>query len=263
MIGQKHITSWIDANISVLPHFLVFVGDKGSGKRTVSKYVADKLGATYSEIGIKVDDVREVIETASLSATKVLYCFADADNMRPEAKNAMLKITEEPPKNAYFVLTVQDDVSLLDTIKSRAQVFRMAPYSKQELAEYAKLQNYQLDMFEGACMTPGDADVLSTYNATEFLEYVRLVIDNIAEVEPANAFKSASRLAIKSDEGYDLALFWRVFNKLLADNLTADNSRYAVGIIITSEYVNKVQKLGVNKQQLYDSWVFDIRKAWV
>ena len=69
MIGQKHIREFIDLNVDKLPHFIVLIGDKGGGKRTLAKYIAEKLGATYSEVGIKVDDVREVVDTSSLSAT--------------------------------------------------------------------------------------------------------------------------------------------------------------------------------------------------
>ena len=38
--------------------------------------------------------------------------------------------------------------------------------------------------------------------------------------------------------------------------------RNATGIYITCKYLNRVNKLGVNKTQLYDMWVLDIREAW-
>ncbi|MBL1680403.1 hypothetical protein ELD14_28950, partial [Klebsiella pneumoniae] len=81
--------------------------------------------------------VREVIDNSYSCYTKTMYCLSNADNMRSQAKNAMLKITEEPPENAYFCITAIDESSLLDTIKSRAQVLRMNEYLPSEISEYA------------------------------------------------------------------------------------------------------------------------------
>lgn len=264
MIGQSRILNWIDDNIDTLPHFLVFIGDKGSGKRTLAKYVAEKLNAAYSEIGIKVDDVREVVDTSSVSATKVVYCFADADTMKPQAKNAMLKVTEEAPDNAYFILTVVNEGTLLDTIKSRAFVYKLDVYTPDEIEQYAKSKNYNVTNLDIAS-TPYEVDMLYAYGA-EFLDYANLVIDNIAEVEPANAFKSSMKLNIKKDEGYDLSLFLKVVRYLFLKKILSggnDTKKYAAAILVTNKHLGKLSELSVNKQQVYDSWVFQIREALI
>lgn len=262
MIGQENIKSWLE-NCNNFPHFIVLIGERGSGKRTVSKYIASKLSMVYSECEIRTEAVREVIDSAYKSTTKVLYTFADADVMKVQAKNAMLKITEESPENAYFCLTVCDDSTLLDTIKSRAYVIYLENYTNEELAEYyytlTESENKEeCELFSNICSTPGEIDLLTKYGV-EFYDYVKLVADNIAEVEPANAFKSSCKLAIKGDEGYDLKLFWKVF--LYGCTQTWWDKRWAKCAIITCKYLNKVEKVGVNKQQLYDMWVMDIRGA--
>lgn len=263
MIGQKHIREFIDLNVDKLPHFIVLIGDRGGGKRTLAKYIAEKLDATYSEVGIKVDDVREVVNTSSLSATKVLYCFADADNMRPEAKNAMLKITEEAPDNAYFVLTVTNEKSLLDTIKSRAFVFKMQNYTTEELGDYIKLKDYPESNLLFIASTPYEIDMLYLYGK-EFFDYVNLVLDNIAEVEPANAFKSSFKLNIKNEDGYDIVLFFKALRFILINRLFASGeTKYANSILVTSTAIGKLSEMSVNKQQVYDSWVFKIREALI
>ena len=122
------------------------------------------------------------------------------------------------------------------------------------------------ELYPLLCKTPGDADLLHNYEPESFYEYVELVVDNVAEVEPANAFKSAGKLALKSDEGYDLKLFWRAFVQVCLERIEKGPEsviHYCNGIIATTKCLNKVSKLGVNKQQLYDKWVFDIREVWV
>lgn len=268
MIGQKYLLNWANT-VEVFPHFIVLVGERGSGKRTVAKEMAHIIGAVYAECDSKVDTVRDVIDTAYQSNTKVMYCFADADNMKPQAKNAMLKVTEEPPENAYFCLTVTNSRALLTTIRSRAYVFNMAPYTHQELREYYDSKYYGVDIDYSdlvICKTPYEVDKLCEYGK-EFIEYVNLVIDNIAEVESANAFKSAKKLALKNDDGYDLKLFWQCFSNICVERWNVHNLgsalHYAHGVLVTEDALGVLNQLGVNKQQLYDKWTFDIREAWL
>jgi DNA polymerase III delta prime subunit len=70
----------------------------------------------------KVKEVREVVAASMIrpndSELKV-YIFAEADKMRPECQNALLKFTEEPPDYVKIIFTVRSPDLLLDTIKSR------------------------------------------------------------------------------------------------------------------------------------------------
>lgn len=268
MIGQKNILKWVDNNVNSFPHFIVLVGSRGSGKRTLCKTIAHKISSTYTECEIAVDAVREVIDTSYGSHTKVMYCFADADNMRPQAKNAMLKITEEPPENAYFCLTVCDSGTLLDTIKSRAYIINIEEYISSDIGEYS-VDKYNsaykgtLNYFKTFCTTPGEVDLLQSYEPKDFVNYVELVVDNIAQVEPANAFKSSSKLSLGKEDGYDLLLFFKTFIKICEMRIEKNPVYYAKGILATEKYLKFVERQGVNRKQLYDSWVFEIRNVWI
>ncbi len=60
--------------------------------------------------------------------------IADADRMRPEAANALLKILEEPPGNSYFILITDRPNALLPTILSRCQQVRFSPLPEAVIA---------------------------------------------------------------------------------------------------------------------------------
>lgn len=270
--GQEHnrstILDWLEKDI--FPHFVVIVGPRGSGKTILTKYIAEHMKAVYSVSDIKVDAIRDIINTAYTINATVVYHIQNADNMRAEAKNALLKITEEPPKNAYFVMTLENDTNLLNTLKSRAQVMRIEPYPITTLYNYA-LDKYPDDNWTDLLMsivsTPYDVDVLSVYDKTAFIDYVNLVIDNIGSVEPANAFKSANVLQFKDTEvdrtKFDLKLFFSAFVALCEQRIYNGqyDNKWADAVIVTTPYIDKVTKLGVNKQQLYDKWVFEIREV--
>lgn len=273
MVGQEKNIKWVNTAIEndKVPKSIVIIGPKGSGKRTMAKFIAQKLNCVYALSDIKVDAVRQVIDTAYKTTDKVLYCFENADNMKNAAKNALLKVTEEAPTYAWFVMTLMDDSTLLPTIKSRSFVMNMQPYTAEDkrlilssLDTERKLTPEQRSYFIEMANTPYELQKLFEYGQ-DFLDYVEMVADNISVVESANAFKSGNKLALKSnDEGYDLSLFMLAFVQLCIKRITEGKSpiKYASGVPCTSWAYRDSMKLGVNKQQLFDWWVFKLRSVW-
>ena len=275
MIGQHNLQSRIDKLIEnrTFPRFSIFVGPRGSGKKTLAhelenmfnnwRVISDHVNV-YELPDVKIDTIREMITQSYKQIMTMLYIIPDADNMSPAAKNAILKVTEEPPNEAYFIMTLEDENNTLETIRSRGTVFHMDRYTPDEILEFAEKDNDThyvpevRDIITSICDTPGDVITLYNSGIKEFYDYVQLVVDNIAEVSLANAFKIPSKVALKEDaEGYDLRLFWKAFMKI-----SFDIGRYN-GIYTTSKYLQQLRIKGVNKQQLMDNWILEIRELWV
>ncbi len=75
----------------------------------------------------KVDQIRDVSADAYIMPTEAqrkVYVLRQADTMNPAAQNALLKLLEEPPRSASFVLAVERAESLLPTVRSRCEVIR-------------------------------------------------------------------------------------------------------------------------------------------
>ncbi|HEV2916691.1 MAG TPA: DNA polymerase III subunit gamma/tau [Candidatus Babeliales bacterium] len=69
-----------------------------------------------------VDNVRTIIETATLLPLighKKIYLIDEAHMLSKAAFNAFLKILEEPPKTALFILATTDSEKIIDTVRSR------------------------------------------------------------------------------------------------------------------------------------------------
>lgn len=272
MIGQVNLQSRIEQLIEnhTFPRFSILVGPKGSGKKTFANWIITKIvrqeALSYSQVcpDVKIDTIRQIIENAYKTISTNIYVISDADNMSNAAKNALLKVTEEPPNNAYFIMTLEDENNTLETIRSRGTVFHMDRYTPYEIIEYVE-QKYGdtsqgIEIITDICETPGDVDVLVKMGVKEFYDYVQLVVDNIAEVSLANAFKIPSKIALKEDaEGYDLRLFWKAFMKVLVDT---DRTHDFGAITITSKYLQKLRIKGINRQMLIDNWVLEIRELW-
>ena len=86
--------------------------------------------------GIPVDEVRRLKSflglTAGDDAWRVIVVDS-ADDLNPNAANALLKSLEEPPRRAVFVLISSEPSSLLPTIRSRCRRLNMRPLNRADL----------------------------------------------------------------------------------------------------------------------------------
>lgn len=274
MIGQERLRNMFKLFVegNQLPRFSILTGVAGIGKKTLCKWLGDEMqeqGFTiYKLPDIKIDSIREMIDLSYKAVNPTLYVIADADNMSTAAKNSLLKITEEPPNNAYFVMTLEDATMTLETIKSRASIFALDNYKKAEIEQYTKRTHKpnerELEIISEICDVPGDVEKLYESKPIEFYDYVKMVVDNIADVEGANSFKIADKLALKQDSlGYDAKLFLRAFMAICVERLNEDPLRYASGISITSKYLSQFGIRGISKAMLIDSWILEIRRYWM
>ncbi|MGN0521987.1 MAG: ATP-binding protein [Eubacterium sp.] len=150
------------------PHAIVIEGEQGLGKKRLARLVAAALvcrlenkpcmncsqcrkafekihpdifeyAAQGGARSFHVDTVRQVINDAYMQPNEAdykIYILANADLMNESAQNAILKILEEPPSYAVFILTVQSKSSLLDTIISRCVVVSLSGVECSQGARY-------------------------------------------------------------------------------------------------------------------------------
>lgn len=273
MIGQKALLERISGQISrgKFPRFSILIGEKGSGKKELAKSIAQMMGhPAWIAPDIKVDTIRNIIETCYKAELPIFYVIPDCDNLSSAAANALLKVTEEPPKNAYFIITCENEDNLLSTIRSRGVAYMLEPYSYEDKCDYIS-QKYNpndelMEFLLDVASTPGDIDALMSTDTFAFRDFVALVVDNIAEVEGSNAFKISDKLALKGEDNkYDLRLFWKIFSAICVSNMYSadDPLMYARAIAITGDYAQQLNIRGINLQMLFDNWILSIREEWL
>lgn len=90
---------------------------------------------------ITVDQIREVVSdayTKPYESGKKVYIITYGDNMNEQAQNAFLKVLEEPPEYAVFVILAENHEALLTTIRSRCTLIRFNPAPDGKIREYIK-----------------------------------------------------------------------------------------------------------------------------
>lgn len=157
VIGQPQIVDQLQSalNNRTLGHALLFCGTRGTGKTTTARIVARELNKSWvttkewkkmyhlvlTEIDAAsntgVDNVRELIESIRY-ATKGhrVVIIDEAHMLSKSAFNALLKTLEEPPEGVTFILCTTEPHKLLDTVKSRCQIYEFHEVCLETLETY-------------------------------------------------------------------------------------------------------------------------------
>lgn len=274
IIGQNELISRIDYLIenNNFPRFSIIIGPKNSGKKLIANYIADRLGATFIPCEVKADDVRNIINEAYTQTSLMCYMWADSDTMSITSKNAILKVTEEPPQQAYFIITLNDINSMIPTIISRGTKFLMNTYSDSELIEYAKIKNYDFtkhrDIICNICSNPGELDDLFKYNVDNFIAFTEKVISCIGIATPQNALKLSNNFILKKDEKsdiekYDIVLFIHAVSSICLSKLKeTNNSIYGDACALCAECISEFRITSISKLAVLDKWLLAMRELF-
>ena len=268
----KNITKEIEKG--TFPRFSLFVAPQGMGKKSLMKEIPKLFCVknVYQLQDVKVDTIRKMISDSYKTADVVFYIIPDAEKMSEAAKNALLKVVEEPPNRAYFLMSVSSLEQTLGTIKSRARIYRLNSYTVEEKTQALdKLHiDARRDYFLSMCDSIDDIKKLSKIDIDEFLALINKTIDNIAEISGANAFKLHRELNIKDeDDKYDLRLFFKaIMNESFRRATECAKESDFTGVSVYSRLVSDTSKslqelsiTGVNKMMLVDMWIFNARKT--
>ena len=88
---------------------------------------------------ISVDQVRALRTDAYIrpnEGERKVYLLERAEQMNPSAQNAMLKLLEEGPSYAAFLLLAENSAALLQTVRSRCEELVLTPVSPLEGEEW-------------------------------------------------------------------------------------------------------------------------------
>lgn len=271
MIGQSTILNTVDYWIKTdqVPRFMIISGSKGSGKATLSKEISRRMRSYLVECELSVDAVRDAVKNCYKCSAPTVYLFKDADKMSIAAKNAMLKITEEPPRQAHFIVTVQNAENMLETLRSRATNLQMAPYTEDELdIFYHDYTNKKNRLIREVCDVPGMMLEMESIDVEELLQFCHTIVDNIQQVTGVNAFKIVQRIRLKEEgSGYEPQLFFHCMKYVLIERIndpqTSDQERMRLVRMLrtTCEYHREFNITGVKKDATLDMWVLEMREC--
>ncbi|MBX4867964.1 DNA polymerase III subunit delta' [Rhizobium bangladeshense] len=160
----------------------------------LARPVDEKTGKVKS--AITVDEVRRAgkfFSQTSGTGNWRIVIIDPADDMNRNAANAILKILEEPPKRALFLVLSHAPGRLLPTIRSRCLPLKLAPLADEALA--AALAHLGISSAGGVLSAAkgsvGEALKLLNYGGGEIIA----AYDEVLSAEGPAARKAMHRLA--------------------------------------------------------------------
>ena len=141
-----------------LSHAQLISGEDGIGKSILAEILGklilngdlnreyvDIINYKPSKASFGVDDVREIIDEVNkkpFEGDKKVIIIHQGNKLTIQAQNALLKTIEEPPKGVYIIILCESLELILDTIKSRCEIYKLKPLTKSELYEYIKIKKF-------------------------------------------------------------------------------------------------------------------------
>jgi DNA polymerase-3 subunit gamma/tau len=168
VVGHNTIKKFLINSIDnrMLPHILMFYGQRGVGKTTLARIIAAGLNCEqgvslspcgicdncksifsgsspdYKEVNVAdktgVDNIRALIETFKLSPmylTNKIYVLDECHALSKQGQNAILKALEDTPESIYIIFCTTSMENLISTLLERCYDFHFEKLTEEELNE--------------------------------------------------------------------------------------------------------------------------------
>jgi len=209
IVGQKNNLELI-SNWKVLPNFIIIQGERHSGKTYLVKQLCKEFNKYYVEMHNGINDVRNLVKQMAINSNAV-YHFKDFDKASIQAKNALLKITEETPAGNVIVITGSTQLS---TLESRAIKITMSAYTEEEMLTF--LGSYYLPqvckkLYIAGINTPAKCMYYKKYEGIESLaDFALDTYERISYINTDSIIVMLSKFSAKYDDIDPCLLFIRM-----------------------------------------------------
>lgn len=220
---------------SRLPHAIIIEGEEGIGKRTLAREIVLNLFCRGEDVPCRacpqcikvmngvhpdvyeysapgtprsfhVETVRDIRNDAFVQPNEAnykVYILGNCQCMNDSAQNAILKILEEPPEYAIFILTTTTKSAMLETVLSRSVVISVEGVDAKQGADYICSKHEDIDYNDAL-------NAMSVWNGN-----IGKAIQSLSDgkLSKINAISNDICNALLSDNEYDLLTACSVFER--------------------------------------------------
>lgn len=251
LINMESVINFIN-NIPAedFPKSIILFGETGSGRRTVCKYIAEKLDSELREVK-DLNDIYEVV-------TPTLFVI-DYNKLRDGGIQSLLKAVEEPPKMCRVAIISESENTTIDTIRNRCVPITIPKYSISDLLHFTDSETVAR-----FCKTPGMAMTVTEDAINNVTECCDMIITKMHLASLSNALTLTDKFDTGNDDGnkINIPLFCRVMPAIAEKyyiNKVLTFVQLRVIMSETEELRQDMQNPSYNKKQLFDGYIVALK----
>lgn len=253
MIGQNNLLNKLKSyTLQTLPHTLLFLGENGCGKHTLSNELSNYFNIKLIDITNNI--TLETIEEIYLNVMPYFYLI-DMTKLNEKQQNMILKLIEEPNNLTYIILLSENKLNLLNTIINRCMTFEFEKYSIEELKHFTQEENIKL--FE-LCSTPGQIQIMNIKKLDELYNLCDAILTKISLASFPNILTIVNKINYSEDfDKFDFNIF---FKALIIKSLYLFKENKIIKPIYDciNEYYKKSKYNKLNKNYLTQSMLIEL-----
>lgn len=259
MVGQERLITKIEfLSIDTLPHSLMILGEKGSGRHTIFDMIVDKLHLPFFDITDKLS--HDMIDEIYLQVEPIIY-FIDIDGITIKESNMILKLVEEPLKNAFIVFIGRTRSGVLPTILNRCQIWEMEKYNEEQLKVFLTEEQYYLLDY---CNTPGQILYLKHLDGgvvNSMQSMCEKIVAYVGSANFANTLTIGDKIAFKNEQDkWDYDVFIKILYKTIKRILSKNySSSLNMMFTTTSALLKNSEITHINKRHLFENYLCECR----
>lgn len=150
LVGQDAVVKSLSKMIKQknVPHAIILSGPSGTGKTTTARILREELQCSdmdFVEInaadarGIDTArDIRQTVRLMPVSGKSRIWLIDEAHKTTGDFQTAILKLLEDAPQHAYFMLATTAPDKLLPTIRTRCTSLQFKPLSEKDMTGLIK-----------------------------------------------------------------------------------------------------------------------------
>lgn len=197
--------------------------------------------------------------------TEPAVFMIDGNGLSEKNNNTILKLLEEPPKNAFIFILINNEAGVLPTILNRCFIWKIKPYKSIDLVKFIpnELDYETKNLILTIAKTPGQIINLCELNPNKLVDYANYILDKITIASFSNVLNISDKVYFDEFEAdkFSCTMLCNLLLYIIKQRLMRNyDSKYVDAHNLTSKLVANLYINNYNKKHLFENYLFTLKR---